>query len=197
LYMGPPRTKSARRFKYLGSGQIPLLRIYEPPLDKEEEVFITQSTSVLSDLPENPFSGRPRIYKRLKRGRKNPFSNELLSTVLSNLKLGADPERSPVLVPKLESMTLRLSGVTLDSDTVEQVLAAVSERHLVSRALKEFRLVLNWDVDQTAYVNVEDKLYELPPPFVERIREIRRDLGIKVVIEESGRPWEGLFGYTY
>ncbi|KAL0577421.1 hypothetical protein V5O48_004561 [Marasmius crinis-equi] len=108
----------------------------------------------------------------------NWFGDDNLAMGLANLKKG-----SKLAFPKLESLSLRLSDLTLDTITVEKVLKKVLERCSVSPTLKEFHLFRH-----TASKRVKgasDERFVLEPALVGKIRGLEQDYGVSVVIGDG------------
>ncbi|KAL0572783.1 hypothetical protein V5O48_009178 [Marasmius crinis-equi] len=103
------------------------------------------------------------------------WSNKVLSTLLDDLRIRPN---SPVPLPKLESLILRLSDITLNSEVVERVLEMVRERHSTSRPLlKELSLVRDTTCGSGTLFPYSEA--------VEKIREVESIFGVKVVIAEG------------
>ncbi|KAL0581763.1 hypothetical protein V5O48_000240 [Marasmius crinis-equi] len=103
------------------------------------------------------------------------FGNEILSAVLSNLRITPD---SHILVPKLEVLSLRLFPVALNSKAVDEVEEVLLSRYMTSRPLREFHLhrtSAKWEEIGKVAVN---------PSIAERVREIGRRLGSQVVVAD-------------
>ncbi|KAL0570007.1 hypothetical protein V5O48_011954 [Marasmius crinis-equi] len=136
---------------------------YLPRLTRVELLMTSKSTYVVQ-----PVGGfvRPQ------------HSDDVLSTILSGLQI---PPDNRVLLSKLESISLRLSDLTMNSQVVEKMLEVVKERYSASRPVKEFLLYYGLSFSEN---RDEKEKFVLEPKIVEKIREAESGLGVKMVIDE-------------
>ncbi|KAL0563765.1 hypothetical protein V5O48_018299 [Marasmius crinis-equi] len=107
------------------------------------------------------------------------LGDDMLAILLAHLET-----KSKIVFPKLESLSLRLSDLTLDTETVEKVSKVVSERRSVSPTLKEFCLLRDPTLDLAReMLGAPYERFVLEPALAGRLRDLERDLGIKVVIK--------------
>ncbi|KAL0571951.1 hypothetical protein V5O48_010003, partial [Marasmius crinis-equi] len=114
------------------------------------------------------------------------YGNGVLSEVLSHLIVKPD---CPILLSKLEYLSLRLFPISLDSEVVDVVEDLVASRHVASNVMKDFLLFRSLE----EYLVIRGVRESLKPVFLDhslaaRIKECEQKFGIRVVISGSDVP---------
>ncbi|KAL0565806.1 hypothetical protein V5O48_016215, partial [Marasmius crinis-equi] len=116
--------------------------------------------------------------KPLLRQENRPLGQNVLSTVLSDL---AVKPNSSALPSNLEHLSFRLSDITLDTKLVERVLGEawnVMQSYSGSRPLKDLCVYRNYTK------NSPEVKFKPEPALVEKIEELKRRFGVRLVVGE-------------